>query len=204
MKRHVVVLLVLAVFAPTTRGLETQGQFENEGHWEWFLQPTEVQLEESPSTGENPTDRTLTVFLCEVADKRVTPRVVNIQNIFPLVICGASGDSNRRLVAFDENKQRLESDTGGSCSYPGATVQMMDLKLGVRKLKYIGVEHLTPEREKLSAKEAQEKLDKEGIVLSYPVVGEAFPYQFSSPESQTISSKQHLGQVVLIQWWATW
>lgn len=204
MKRYVVCLLVLSAFVPTTRGLETQEQFKNEGLWEWFMQPTEVQLEESPPAGEDSTERTLTVFLCEVADKRLAPRVLNVQNVLPLVICGTGGESRLRLVAFDGIKQRLESGSAASCSYPGAKVQMTQVRLGERKLKYLGVEHLTPERQRVYAKEAREKLLPEGIALSYPVEGEAFPYQFGGPDRQTISSEQHVGQVILIQWWASW
>ena len=204
MKHYVLCSLVLWAFAPTTKGLETQEPFTNEGLWEWFMQPTEVQLEESPTAGEDSTERSLTVFLCEVADKRLTPRVLNVQNVFPLVICGTGGESRLRLVAFDANKERLEFGGGASCSTPGANMQLRQVKLGTRQLKYLGVEHLTPERQKLYAKEARDKLLPEGIALSYPVEGEAFPYQFGGPDRQTISSEQHIGQVILIQWWASW
>lgn len=204
MKHFVAALLVVLAFMPAGCGPDTQGQFENDGLWEWFMEPTEIRLDEFPFVGESPAERTLPAFLCKVADGRVRSRVLNVQNVFPLVVCGTDDDSRLRLVAFDENRQRLEFGGGGSCGYPGASLRVGQVTLGHRKLRYLGVEHLTPENQRRRAQQAQEKLLQEGIALSYPVEGNAFPYHFDSPDGKPISSEQHLGQVVLIQWWASW
>ena len=204
MKRCFLSSLVFSAFTPFAWGQDTPTQFENDGLWEWFLAPTSVAIKGRPASKDSAEERTQLVALCEVGDAELSPQLLNIADSLPLLVCGSGGDSRVRLVAFDQNRERLESGGALSCSFPGASIHMKRVRLGDKTLKYLGVEHLTPERQKRHAAEAQEKLLKEGIELPYPTEGEAFPYRFGLPEGPAIESKQLLGKVVLIQWWASW
>ncbi len=204
MKRYFLSSFVVLVFGAVGLGQDTPTQFESDGVWEWLFRPALVEIKVRPSSTEGAEERTQWVALLQLEDARLSPQLVSLADRMPLLVCGSGGDSRVRLVAFDEKKERLPSGSNLACGAPGAFIQMKEVSLGDKTLKYLGVEHLSPEKQKRQAAEAQKELIKEGIRLSYPVEGESFPFAFGRPGKPAIESKQLLGKVVLIQWWASW
>jgi hypothetical protein len=204
MKRCILSSLVVLVFGAVGLGQDTPTQFESDGVWEWLFGPAPVEIKVRPSSTEGAEEQAQWVALLELDDAELSPQLVTLADRVPLLVCGSGGDSRTRLVAFDEDKERLPSGSNLACGAPGATIHLKEVRLGTKTLKYLGVEHLSPANQKRQAAEAQKELIKEGIRLSYPVEGESFPFAFGRPGKPAIESKQLLGKVVLIQWWASW
>jgi RNA polymerase sigma factor (sigma-70 family) len=119
-----------------------------------------------------------------------------------------SGLPDFRPVAFDADSRRFEfvkqeSASGGNIAMSHYT---LDTKvLPAAKVKYMGVEILTPEGEGLLAREAFEQAKKEGLeVLPLAKLGEPYVFTVTAMDGRKLRSHDFRGKVVLIDCWATW
>jgi RNA polymerase sigma factor (sigma-70 family) len=119
-----------------------------------------------------------------------------------------------RPVIFDAEKRRFlpviltGGASGGSRDRAVVTLRRwrMDPKvLSADKVAFVGVEQLTTETQQIAAHEAVERARKKGIeVFPYRKVGKTYEFAVKTTDGKTISSKDLLGKVVVIDWWATW
>lgn len=179
--------------------LQTEGPFENERLWQWHMPPVEVQVAMDPPGDVDPDKRVMLVGLFELEGKKSAPQVLTLDGRIPIVVCGSVPETDLRIVGFDENRIRLRFESSASCCVHDLGMLIESLKVGPSRLKFLGVEKLTPEAKRRRAPEASKALAARGVTLSFPIEGEPFHYRFPG-----IDSKGHAGQVVILQWWASW
>lgn len=135
-----------------------------------------------------------------------------------LITLAAALPGNRvpefRPVLLDAKGKRYLPKTHGSSGssgrHGGPIVSLkrwrMDPKiLPAEKVARIGIEGLTPESHRFTARAALERARKEGIeVLSCPEIGKPFDFVLTTTDGKKIHSRDLRGKVVLIDCWATW
>lgn len=173
--------------------------FDNDRLWQWHMPPVEVRSENNPPADGDPDEQIALAGFFELEERSSPPYVMTIDDRMPIIVCGSVPDTELRIVGFDEKRNRLVAEGCASGGVRGGGVSIQSLKVGRSRLKYLGVEKLTPEAKMSRAKEAAKALSASGVTLSYPVEGEPYPYRFPG-----IDSKAHAGQVVILQWWASW
>jgi len=185
-------------------GDETAELFPNDGLWEWHKLPAEVRLDERAYSEAGTEERAATVSVVELLGRDSAPQIIVVQDLMPLVVFGNVDSNEYRVVALDEKRQRLKFGGGMQGSYSGVDLSIKQVIAGSGRLKYIGIEKISAANQKLRYKQASEKLSGEGILITNPVDGDAFPYRFGAKDSVKIDSTRHAGDVVIVQCWASW
>jgi RNA polymerase sigma factor (sigma-70 family) len=118
-----------------------------------------------------------------------------------------------RPVLFDAEKKRYlpQAETGGASESPeGPTVSLqrwrMDPKvLPADKVARLGIESLTPESKRVSARDAAALAKQAGIeVLPWPELGKEYPLALTTIDGRKLSRGDFKGKVVVVDCWASW
>lgn len=120
-----------------------------------------------------------------------------------------------RPVLLDaEGKRYLPTSAtggGGTSGRMGGPIVVlsrwrMDPKaLPADKVAHIGIEAMTPEYHRITARAALERARKVGIeVLSCPEIGKPIDFDFTTTDGKRVRSRDLRGKVILIDCWATW
>jgi thiol-disulfide isomerase/thioredoxin len=169
--------------------------FNNEVGWVWQVEPI-------PATNGAVAKSGLVLMLSELKDGDV------------LLTIAFSEDPNQdafafRGVAFDNLNRRYEFDRpvgGGSDGVSLQAFRMPAERLTWDKLKRFGIEKLTNDslRMVISPKAVQKLKDQGEQALKYPEIGKPYIFQIKAVDGSILRSKDFLGKVVLLDFWASW
>jgi RNA polymerase sigma factor (sigma-70 family) len=114
-----------------------------------------------------------------------------------------------RPVAFDEDRKRYALTPTAGASHNDVHLKGFRLDPQVlpagKTAKYLGIEYLSPEGEKLRAADALKRAKEAKIeVLPFPEVGQAYDFALTTADGKKVTAKDLQGKVVLIDCWATW
>ena len=189
-----VFLLVYAVYHGTFATAQVHS-FPNETGWEWKVKPSPASHSVISSSG-------VVLSLSELKDGGVLVTMAysanSIQDVYQF-----------KAVGFDELNRRFEFEqpTGGGSN--GVFLSAFRLpfdQLPMARLKFVGIEKLSYDSLRLvMSPRAREKLNAQGNqALDYPEIGKQYNFQFKSTGGSVLRSKDYLGRVVLLDFWASW
>lgn len=112
-------------------------------------------------------------------------------------------------VAFDADRSFLAAvDQMGSATSAGVTLRRFRFwpaNAREEEIAWVGVEVLTPEAWRTSARAAQAEAREAGIrTLPFPEIGAPFPFELELPDGGKVSSADYEGRVLLFDCWASW
>jgi len=126
---------------------------------------------------------------------------------------GKSVENRLRPVLFDSASKRYlpKLEHGGASGGPNHEVTVLQnwrmdpSVLPARKVTSLGIEALTPESNRIAARDSFAQAKKNGIeLLPWPEVGQPYSFTLTSLDGRKIRSQDLKGKVVLLDCWATW
>jgi thiol-disulfide isomerase/thioredoxin len=175
--------------------LVADSEWENRPGWKWLLEPVKPSVTAGTPVGIITFSRSengLDAFLAR-SEK------------------SAAGPLGPRFAAaaFDEDGGFLAAaEMMSSAHSSGVTLRRFRFWPGdvaVEDVASVGIEVLTPDAWRSSARDARKEALAAGIrTLPFPELGEPYPFALDLPDGGTISSADYEGRVVLFDCWASW
>ncbi len=188
------ILLVFLISKNSTVYAEVR-QFPNQPGWIWQIQPIDNT---SPLCCING-------FVISREILRSGDLSVSVANSSDKI----SGLYDFRVIGFDScgNRFEFENSTGGSTENVSLhTFVMPSNRLNCDRLAYFGIEALTLDNLRdVIAPNAFKQLQQMGeSALPFPQIGKPYAFQIKCADGMIINSRNFLGKVILLDFWATW
>jgi len=169
--------------------------FPNEAGWEWQVTPKNTRFISSSSNS-------VVLMLSELKTGETQLTMAYSDSALPDVY-------SFRAVGFDELNRRYEFDKpigGGSNGIFLSAFRLSADLLPRGNLKFVGVEKLTYDSLRLviSPRAIQRLMAQGEQALAYPEIGKPYNFQLKTADGSTLRSKDYLGKVILIDFWASW